>query len=70
MVAPAGTPREIIARVNKETVAILRTPEITERRANDGSQVMAGTPEEFGVFIRAETEKWAKVAKAAGIKPE
>lgn len=51
-------------------MAILRTPEITERRANDGSQVMAGTPEEFGVFIRAETEKWAKVAKAAGIKPE
>ena len=41
-----------------------------ERLANDGSQVVAGTPEEFGSFMRAETEKWAKVAKAAGIKPE
>jgi tripartite-type tricarboxylate transporter receptor subunit TctC len=70
LVAPTGTPRDIIARMNKETVAILRTPEITERLANDGSQVVAGTPEEFGAFIRAETEKWAKVAKAAGIKPE
>ncbi|HTD89217.1 MAG TPA: tripartite tricarboxylate transporter substrate binding protein [Burkholderiales bacterium] len=70
LVAPAGTPREIILRMNKEAVAILRTPEIVERLANDGSQVVAGTPEEFGNFIRAETEKWAKVARAAGIKPE
>ncbi len=70
MLAPAATPREIILRVHKETVAILRAPEITERLANDGSVVVAGTPEEFGAFIRAETEKWAKVAKAAGIKPE
>jgi tripartite-type tricarboxylate transporter receptor subunit TctC len=70
LVAPTGTPRDIILRMNKEAVAILRTAEITERLANDGSQVVAGTPEEFGVFMRAETEKWAKVAKAAGIKPE
>ncbi len=70
LVAPTGTLRDIILRVNKEAVAILRTPEIAERLANDGSQVVAGTPEEFGAFIRAETEKWAKVAKAAGIKPE
>ncbi len=70
LLAPANTPREIIMRMQKETVAILRTPEITERLANDGSTVVAGTPEEFGAFMRAETEKWAKVAKAAGIKPE
>lgn len=70
LVAPSATPREIIARMNKETVAILRTPEIMQRLANDGSQVVAGTPEEFGAFMRAETEKWARVAKAAGIKPE
>ncbi len=70
MVAPAATPRDIITRMHKETVAILRTPEITERLANDGSLVVAGTPEEFGAFIRSETQKWAKLAKAAGIKPE
>ena len=70
LIAPAGTPRDIIMRMHKETVAILRTPEIMERLANDGSQVVASTPEEFGAFMRAETEKWAKVAKGAGIKPE
>ncbi len=70
LVAPAGTPRDIITRMHKEAAAILRTAEIMERLANDGSQVVAGTPEEFGAFMRAETEKWARVAKAAGIKPE
>ena len=70
LLAPTGTPQEIIARLNRETVAVLRTPAIVARLANDGAEVVAGTPEEFGAYIRAETEKWAKVAKAAGIKPE
>ena len=70
LLAPAGTPREIVARLNREVVAVLRTPEISARLANDGAEVVAGTPEEFGAYLRAETEKWAKVAKAAGIKPE
>ena len=70
LVAPAATPREIIVRLNKEAVAILRSPDVTARLANDGGIVVASTPEEFGAYIRAETEKWAKVAKAAGIKPE
>jgi tripartite-type tricarboxylate transporter receptor subunit TctC len=70
LLAPAGTPREIILRLNKEAVAILRSAEVTERLANDGGIVVGSTPEAFGAFIRAETEKWAKVARAAGIKPE
>ncbi len=70
LLAPANTPRDIIMRMHKDTVAILRTPDITERLANDGSIVVAGTPEEFGAFMRTDTEKWARVAKAAGIKPE
>jgi tripartite-type tricarboxylate transporter receptor subunit TctC len=70
LLAPTGTSREIISRLNRETVAILRMPEIAARLVNDGSTVVAGTPEEFGAYIRAETEKWAKVAKAAGILPE
>ena len=70
LLAPAGTPKEIIARLNREVVAVLRTPEISARLANDGAEVIAGTPEEFGAYLRAETEKWARVAKAAGIKPE
>jgi len=70
LLAPTGTPKEIVARLNKEAVAVLRTPEILARLANDGAEVIASTPEEFGAYIRAETEKWAKVAKVAGIKPE
>ncbi len=70
LLAPAATPKEIIARLNREAVAALRTPEIVARLANDGAEVVAGTPEEFGAWLKAETEKWARVAKAAGIKPE
>jgi len=63
-------PQEILNRVHREAVASLRLPDVVSRLANDGADVIAGTPEEFGAFIRAETIKWAKVAKAAGIKPE
>jgi len=70
LLAPAATAREIVARLNREAVAVLRTPEITERLAGDGGIVVAGTPEAFAAFLRAETEKWATVARAAGIKPE
>jgi tripartite-type tricarboxylate transporter receptor subunit TctC len=70
LLAPAGTPKDIIARLHRETTAVLRMPDLVARFANDGAEVVAGTPEEFGAYIRAETEKWARVAKAAGIKPE
>ena len=70
LLAPTGTPKEIIARLNREAVAVLRNPDIMTRLANDGTEIVAGTPEEFGAYIRAETDKWAKVVKAAGIKPE
>jgi tripartite-type tricarboxylate transporter receptor subunit TctC len=70
LLAPAGTPREIIARLHKEITAILRMPEVRERLARDGSEVIAGSSEEFAVFIKAEIVRWAKVAKAAGIEPE
>ena len=70
LLAPAGTPKDIIARLHKETVAALRTPEITARLAADGGEVVASTPEAFADYLRAETIKWQKVVKAAGIKPE
>ena len=70
LLAPAGVPKEIIARLNREAVAVLRAPELGARLAADGTEIVAGTPEEFGAWLRAETEKWAKVVKAAGIKPE
>jgi len=69
LLTPVGTPREIITVLHKETVAILRLPETIERLAKDGTEVVASSPEEFAAFIRAETIKWAGVAKAAGIRP-
>ncbi len=70
LMTPTGTPRDVIARLNKEVVAILRQPDVKERFAKDGAEVVAGTPEEFDAYIRAEAVKWAKVVKAAGIKAE
>ncbi len=70
LLAPAGTPQEIIARLHRETVAILRAPDMRERLAGDGSELVANSPEEFAAFIKAELVKWAAVVKATGITPE
>jgi tripartite-type tricarboxylate transporter receptor subunit TctC len=70
VLAPAHTPKEIVARLHKELVTILRSPDVKERFAADGGDAGGNSPEEFARYIRSETEKWAKVAKAAGIMPE
>ena len=70
LLAPAGTPREIISMLNKEAVAIVTSPEGRARMAKIGTEIVGSSPEEFSAFIRSETVKWAKVAQAAGIKPE
>ena len=70
LLAPAGTPREIIAALHKEVVAILNTTEGKERLARIGAFAAGTSPEQFAAFLQAETVKWAKVAKAAGIEPE
>jgi tripartite-type tricarboxylate transporter receptor subunit TctC len=70
VVAPKGTPTEIIEKLNKEINAALADPAINQRLTDLGCAVFAGSPAEFGAFIAAETEKWAKVIKFAGIKQE
>ena len=70
VLAPAATPRPIIDRLHKDVVAALRAPDIKQHLAGEGAQIVASTPEQFGAYIRSETEKWARVVKAAGIKPE
>lgn len=70
LLAPAGTPPEIIARLHKEVVGIVRSPEGKERLAKIGTEAVGSSPEEFAAFIKSETVKWATVAKAAGISPE
>ncbi|HEY6864495.1 MAG TPA: tripartite tricarboxylate transporter substrate binding protein [Burkholderiales bacterium] len=70
VLAPAGTPREIVQRLYTEIAKSLRAGDVRERLAADGAEPVGSTPEQFAAFIRAEIDKWAKLAKAAGIKPE
>ncbi len=68
--APAKTPRDIVAKLNDATVRALRSPEVRERMTQIGFDVVAGTPEEFGAFMKAEVERWTAVVNRAGIKPD
>jgi tripartite-type tricarboxylate transporter receptor subunit TctC len=67
--APARTPADIVARLNGELNAILAEPATTARFADLGGAAMVGTPGDYLAFLTAETDKWAKVVKAAGLKP-
>ena len=68
IVAPAGTPRGIVERLNAETVKGITTPESRERLGTLGGDVVANTVGEFAAFIRADHAKWAKVVAAAGLR--
>lgn len=70
LLAPAGTPREIVRRLNVETHKAVQSADVKARLLNDGSEVSVSTPEEFEKRIVAEISKWSKVIKAAGIKEE
>jgi tripartite-type tricarboxylate transporter receptor subunit TctC len=70
VLAPAATPQEIVARLNAALVKGLNTAETRKRMEADGVELATSTPEEFARLIRTETDRWAKVIKAAGIKPE
>jgi tripartite-type tricarboxylate transporter receptor subunit TctC len=68
--APRNTPAEIIDKLNKEINAGLSDPKLTTRLAEGGGTVLAGSPADFGKLIGDETEKWAKLIRFAGIRPE
>ena len=70
LLAPAGTPNEIIGAVQREIAAIIALPEVKERLPTLGFEAVASTPEEFAIRIKVETEMWGKVIRAANIKPE
>ena len=70
LLAPAGTPQPIVDRLNKELVAVLKSPDIRERLAGMGATVVADTPEEFGRFMADEINKWGPVVKRAHIELE
>lgn len=68
MVAPAGTPDAIIARLNKAAVDALRSPEVKDKLSAQGAILVGDTPEEFAAYIRSEIKKWGEVVKSAGVK--
>ncbi|MGH8612363.1 MAG: tripartite tricarboxylate transporter substrate binding protein [Gammaproteobacteria bacterium] len=70
IVAPAGTPRQVINRLSGEIVGVMKLPDVQARLASEGATVVASSPEEFSKFIVSEVAKWAKVIKTAGIRVE
>ena len=68
ILAPAGTPRDVVAKLNTEITKILATQEMKDRLASQGTEVRSGTPEALGTFISAEKTRWAQVIKESGIK--
>ena len=70
ILVPAGTPRDIVALLHREAAKILAQPDMKERLATLGYDVVASTPEEFSARIKVEIAMWAKVIRAANIKPE
>ena len=70
VVAPSGTPRDVISRLNSEIIKALALPDLQERLAGQGFEVRTSTPEQLGAYIQSEISKWAPIVKESGAKPE
>jgi tripartite-type tricarboxylate transporter receptor subunit TctC len=70
MVVPAGTPREVIARLHAELVKAMNEPEIKAKLVAQGTDPVGSTPEEFGAFMKAEALKWGRLIKEANIQAD
>jgi tripartite-type tricarboxylate transporter receptor subunit TctC len=70
LVAPAATPREVVARLHSEIVKVLRMPDIRDRLVAQGADPVGSSPEEFGAFMKSETAKWARVIREANIRAD
>ena len=70
VLAPAGTPREIISKLGAEIAKVVQHPAVRERFASLGTVPVGSSPEEFAAFLRAEIEKWSRVVKASGARPD
>lgn len=69
MVAPAGVPQAIVNKLSAEVARIVKSPDVAQIFLLDGAEAVGSTPKEFAVFLKAEMQKWSKVIKEAGIKP-
>jgi tripartite-type tricarboxylate transporter receptor subunit TctC len=70
LIVPAATPKDIVAKLNADTVRVLRAPDMRERLAANALEAIADSPAEFNAFIAEEIARWAKVVKASGLKAE
>jgi tripartite-type tricarboxylate transporter receptor subunit TctC len=70
LLAPAGTPRDVITRVNGAVAKVVQLPDVRERIVAQGGEPLSGTPQQVGAYIRAEVAKWGKVVRASGAKVE
>ncbi len=70
VLAPAGTPKDLVARLHRELDAVMASPEIVKQMADAGIEVRVSTPGEFSALIRADMAKWATVVKRAGLQAE
>ena len=70
VLAPAGTPKPVVARLNAEILRALKMPEVKERLENVGFELVGSTPQAFGDYMKVEIAKWAKVVKASGVRAE
>ena len=70
VMAPAKTPPAIVKKLNEEILRTLQDPDMKTRLAQDGIEALGSTPEQYGAYLRSELERWTKVIKSAGVKPE
>jgi tripartite-type tricarboxylate transporter receptor subunit TctC len=70
LLMPARAPREIVTRLNREIVKILRMPDVRERLAAQGAEPVGNTPDEYAVSLKADLARWATVVKTAGIRAD
>ena len=70
LLAPAGTPQDILTKLNTESVKALKQPDVVERLAHDGAEPVGNSPQQTDRYIRAEIQKWAKVIKESGAKAD
>jgi tripartite-type tricarboxylate transporter receptor subunit TctC len=70
IVAPAGTPKDVLAKLNAEILKAVNLPDVRDRMLKAGMEAGTGSPQQYANFIRAEVEKWARLARIAKIQPE
>ena len=70
ILAPAGTPKDIVAKLNASINAALKMADVRAKLENVGIEIQGGTPEQFGNVIKSEVEKWGRIVNAAGIKAD